>query len=56
MVSNVKTLVSKIFEPGASKIQWDVTDAGGNKLPGGIYFFNVTSGNRTETGRMVLIR
>jgi agmatine/peptidylarginine deiminase len=56
MGSKVKTLVSKIFEPGASTIQWDGTDAGGNKLPGGIYFFNVTSGNRTETGRMVLIR
>ncbi len=56
MGSKVKTLVSEIFEPGSLTIQWDGTDAGGNKLPNGVYFFRVTSGNNTETGRMVLIR
>jgi len=52
----VKTLVSQIIEPGYSTIQWDGTDAHGNKLPWGIYFFRVTNESKIEIGKMILIR
>ena len=54
--TRVKTLASKIFEPGSTTLQWDGTDSRGKKLPGGIYLCRVTSSNITKTMRMVLIR
>ena len=52
----IKTLVSKVLDPGTPTIQWDGTDAGGNKLPGGIYLCRLTTENKVETNRMVLLR
>ena len=52
----IKTLVSKVLDPGTPAIQWDGTDAGGNKLPGGIYLCRLTTENKVETNRMVLLR
>ena len=54
--SLVKTLVSGVFDPGTSMVQWDGTDAGGKKLPGGVYLYRLTTENKVETNRMVLIR
>jgi len=54
--SRIKTLVSKMFEPGTSTLQWDGTDANGNKLPGGIYLYRLTSENSIETKRLIFIK
>ncbi len=54
--SLVKTLVSKVIEHCNTTIQWDGTDAHGNKLPGGIYLCRLTTENKVETNRMVLLR
>jgi flagellar hook assembly protein FlgD len=52
----IKTLVSKVLEPGTSTIQWDGTDANGNKLPGGIYLSRLISENFAETKRLIFIK
>jgi agmatine/peptidylarginine deiminase len=53
--SLVKILVSEVLDPGITNIQWDGTDTHGNKLPGGIYLYRLTSENKVETSRMVFI-
>ena len=52
----VKILVSRVFEPGITTIQWDGTDAQGNRLPDGIYLCRMTSENKIEMKRLVLTR
>jgi flagellar hook assembly protein FlgD len=54
--TSVKTLVSKVFEPGTATIQWDGTDAKGNKLPAGIYLCRFISENYTETKQLMFIK
>jgi flagellar hook assembly protein FlgD len=44
-----------VLDPGITNIQWDGTDTHGNKLPGGIYLYRLTSENKVETSRMVFI-
>ncbi len=52
----VKSLVSQVLEPGSFKVQWDGTDNGGDKLPGGIYLCMLRTKNNVETIRIALIR
>jgi hypothetical protein len=54
--ARLKTLVSEVFEPGPATIQWDGTDAYGNKLPAGIYLCRLISENRTQTKRLILVK
>jgi len=50
----VKTLAAQVFEPGRVVVQWDGTNEGNNKLPAGIYFYKLTWGAHSETGRIIL--
>ena len=52
----VRTLLNSSGEGIAQKVTWNGTDDHGNLLPGGIYLCRVTSGEKTITCRMVLIR
>ncbi len=52
----ISTLISTVLEPGTTTIRWDGTDSHGKKLPGGVYFYRLITGNSTETKRMILIR
>ncbi len=52
----VKTLVSKVFEPGATTIQWNGTDVWGNKLAEGIYLYRMISAHKTVVRRLILLK
>lgn len=47
----VSTLVNEKLNPGTYKVEFD-----GSSLPGGVYFYRLTSGDFTDTRRMMLIK
>jgi hypothetical protein len=52
----IKTLVSDIETAGIKSVVWDGTNANGQTLSGGIYFYRITAGQQTETKRMLLLK
>lgn len=51
----VVTLVDEERQEGFHQVEWDGRDHRGNRLPGGIYFYQLTAGDRQELRRMVLL-
>ncbi len=47
----IEILVSKKLEPGSYEAEWDAAN-----YPSGIYFYRLSSGDLSETKKMVLIR
>jgi hypothetical protein len=52
----VRSLASGSFDAGAHEIQWDGTDATGAKVASGLYYYRLTSGERTEQRAMMVQR
>jgi hypothetical protein len=52
----VTTLASGPYTHGAYDVQWNGTDARGNRVGSGIYFYRLVSGDRTLTRKMVLLK
>jgi photosystem II stability/assembly factor-like uncharacterized protein len=52
----VTTLVSAPMTEGAYEAYWDATGADGAQVPPGVYFFRVSTGTETSTGKLVLVR
>lgn len=42
--------------PGIQTISWDGRDASGATLPGGVYFYRLSSGGTTETKQVLLVK
>jgi len=49
--NEVATLINKQLQPGNYEVEFNA-----NGLPSGVYFYKLTSGNFTQTKKMVLIR
>ena len=47
----IELLIDDIFEPGYHEIQWN-----GNQHPSGIYFVKITSGHKTATQKIILLK
>jgi len=52
----VKTFVNNHPQPGFHEIQWDGTDADGQSVSSGLYFYTLKTTNFMDTGKMLLIR
>ncbi len=52
----VATIVDETLAPGRHAFHWAGTDASGRRLPSGVYFYELRSGNATETRKLVLVR
>ena len=52
----VRTLVDGEEPAGTRRVTWGGTDARGNRMPAGVYFYRMTAGSFTQTRRMVLDR
>ena len=51
----VRTLVEeREYDTGSYRIQWDGMDDRGRRVPAGIYFYRFTSGNWSESNKMIL--
>jgi len=52
----VRTLVDEQLAAATHTVRWRGVDDGGRSVAAGIYFYRVTSGDHTATGRMALIK
>jgi hypothetical protein len=52
----ITTLVNKYQQPGVYTISWNGTDQKGNKMPNGIYFYQLTCGSTALVQKMVLLK
>jgi hypothetical protein len=51
----VATVASGVFAAGNHQKAWDGTDAAGNKVHSGLYYYRLRAGNEVRTARTVLI-
>ncbi|HEC78032.1 MAG TPA: T9SS type A sorting domain-containing protein [candidate division WOR-3 bacterium] len=52
----VKTLVNEIQNPGSHEVVWNARDAQGAQVASGVYFLKLTTGDTTETQKILLIK
>jgi len=52
----VRTLVDGVQTGGTHDITWNGTDAHGNSVSSGVYFYRLTSGKFNQTRKMVLLK
>ena len=52
----VKTLHNSELAAGTYDVKWYGKDAVGNKVPSGVYFYEVVSDNRIQKGKMLLLK
>lgn len=51
----VRTLVDAHHPPGDYSVNWDATDANGQKVTGGMYIYTMEAGSFVGSGKMVLL-
>ena len=49
-------LVRENLTSGSKSVKWDGTDKSGIKVPSGIYFYSISTGNFRQTRKMVLLK
>ncbi len=52
----VKTLVTGNVPAGSHTAQWDGTNAAGNKVVSGVYFYKLEAENQSKTMKMLLLK
>ncbi len=52
----VKKIINSIEQPGTKLVTWDATDDNGRIVSGGVYFYQVSAGKNTYTGKMLLLK
>ena len=52
----VRRLADGMLGAGIHEVVWDVRDGHGTMVAAGTYFYRVTAGDRTETGKIVVVR
>lgn len=52
----VKTLVNGDLPAGKQTIRWDGSNGIGNRVPTGVYFYNLNSGGKSFTKKMIVLK
>ena len=52
----IAILLNKEQKSGYYTVNWDIKDVSKNKLPNGVYFYRLKTGDFTETKKMVVVR
>ena len=52
----IRTLVSEARVAGEHAVTWDGTDAAGNSVPSGMYFYKYVSGGESTSRKMTLVK
>jgi len=53
---SVTTLVSGRLDAGNHRVYWDGRNSIGNEVSAGIYYYQLSAGNRSQTRKMILLR
>jgi len=56
MGEEVETIQNGYLNAGSHSLSWFGKDQNGNKVPSGVYFYEVRSDNRTAKGKMLLLK
>ena len=56
MGKKIKTLINKFQKSGHKSVQWDATNHFGNKVPSGVYLYNIETGDFNQTKKMLLLK
>ncbi len=51
----IRTLVNQEHDDGSHLVNWDGLNESGRKVPGGVYFYNLTAPGIKESRRMILL-
>ncbi|NUN10185.1 MAG: T9SS type A sorting domain-containing protein [Ignavibacteriaceae bacterium] len=54
--SLIKTLFSGNLEPGSHQLEWDGKAQSGARCPSGVYFYNLSGSNSSESRKMVMLK
>jgi hypothetical protein len=52
----VRTLKNERFQPGRYSVQWDGTNASGEKVSSGVYFYKMAAGKYQATHKMLILK
>jgi flagellar hook assembly protein FlgD len=52
----VKELVNEVAEPGIFTKEWDGTNANGEQVSTGVYFYRLNAGSFAQTRKMILLK
>ena len=52
----VATLVNENQKPGHYQVNWDICNVSERQLPNGVYFYQLTAGDYTDTKKMIILR
>jgi hypothetical protein len=52
----VKTLANEFSKAGYKRVEWDGTDDNGSSVASGVYLYRMTSGDFSETKKMLLLK
>ncbi len=52
----IRTLVNEVKSEGSYQIQWDGADNYGRRVSSGVYFYRITTGEFSQTRKMVLLK
>jgi flagellar hook assembly protein FlgD len=52
----VRTLTDGVLPAGSQSVSWDGRNQAGRSVPGGVYFYRLSTGDRTLTQKAVLVR
>ncbi len=56
MGEKVITLYNGQADPGMYSLKWDAENSAGQNVPSGIYLYTITSNDRMQTGKMLLLK
>jgi len=52
----IRTLVDEVKSEGSYQIQWDGSDNYGRRVSSGVYFYRITTGEFSQTRKMVILK
>lgn len=56
MGQRVRVLIDQVQQAGGYQVEWDATDASGQRVAPGLYLYRLTAGDQAAVGKMLLLK